>query len=610
MFCPKCGEKVLDGAEFCQKCGAKLIKDASAQSAASNPASLVQPIGKTPAAVQKKKKSKKVFIILAIVFAFIVILIAANFGDIEERGEQAEKDEEYINSQQDSTNVKLSETYTNKEEGISFQYPSAWVPVNADRYGEWFNDSQIPLVVLANENEDIPENNTYVLVSKFEASQEDVEYLFGDDEEFAESFKNDAGTTSGDDIEISETSVVELDKVPARMLMAASGDTGFQVYFYSANSNIYRVEFCWAGETSGNNQRFFDAIIDSYKITTSDASEIDSSNAKQAADNTADKLLYKGIPVDTIMEMKAEDVIAAFGEPDEYSTEYFVQIPSKDGESLVAMASFDDAGYVSYFAGGPENYEINGQNLNHDYDKLVEIFGREPDSQETYDLLEARWFYDGYSILLGLDSDGLPGKAEIWKENSLDDEYNQPELDSALIGRWRSYDGKALTLGDDGTVSEVFSFWNSLNRKPDSVTWEASNGRLILTARRNSEYTYAIGEGKRYINHEEVETDELSLGRSSVPEASAYGDYYREKTSSTDLSGIWIHDGSTGLSGDFEFYADGTGMIGSNALTWYADETTLNYTTNEKAAFDYTVTGDVLTIFFSDGSEVYTRVGN
>ena len=60
MFCPKCGEKVLDGAEFCQKCGAKLIKDASAQSATSNPASLVQPIGKTPAVVQKKKKSETI----------------------------------------------------------------------------------------------------------------------------------------------------------------------------------------------------------------------------------------------------------------------------------------------------------------------------------------------------------------------------------------------------------------------------------------------------------------------------------------------------------------------------------------------------------------------
>ena len=27
MFCPKCGTKALDGAEFCQKCGAKLILD-------------------------------------------------------------------------------------------------------------------------------------------------------------------------------------------------------------------------------------------------------------------------------------------------------------------------------------------------------------------------------------------------------------------------------------------------------------------------------------------------------------------------------------------------------------------------------------------------------
>ena len=607
MFCPKCGEKVLDGAEFCQKCGAKLMKDASAQSAASNPESSVQSISKAPTAVPKKKKSKKIFIILAIVFAFIVILIAVNSGDIEERGEQVERDEEYINSQQDSTNVKLSETYTNKEEGISFQYPSAWVPVNADRYGEWFNDSQIPLVVLANENEDIPENNTYVLVSKFEASQEDVEYLFGDDEEFAESFKNDAGTTSGDDLEINETLVVELDKVPARMLMAASGDTGFQVYFYSANSNIYRVEFCWAGENPGNNQRFFDAIIDSYKITAVDTGEIDSANAWQSA---ADQLLYNGIPVDTIMEMKAEDVIAAFGEADEYSDENFVQILSEDGERLVAIANFDSAGYVSYFTGDPEKFELNGQDLNHDYDKLVKIFGREPDYEETFDLLEVRWFFDGYSILLGLDEDGLPGKTEIWKDNAMDYEGGQAELDPELMGRWRAYDGNALTLNDNGTVSEVFSFWNSLNRKPDSVAWEASNGHLILTAIYNTEYKYALGEGKRRINGEDVVTDELNLDRSRIPEASEYGYYYREKTGSTDLTGTWIHNDSKGLGGNIEFYADGTGMIGDNPLTWYADESNLYYTAEQKAAFDYTVSGDVLTIFFSDGSRMYTKIGN
>ncbi len=166
------------------------------------------------------------------------------------------------------------------------------------------------------------------------------------------------------------------------------------------------------------------------------------------------------------------------------------------------------------------------------------------------------------------------------------------------------------TFNDNGTVSEVFAFWNSLNAQPDSVTWEASNGCLILNAHRNVQFKYAIGEGKRRINGEDVVTDELNLDMSRIPEASEYGYYYREKTSSTDLAGIWIHNDSKGLGGNIEFYADGTGMIGSNALTWYADESTLYYSPEEMAAFDYTVSGDVLTIFFSDGSEIYTRVGN
>lgn len=112
--------------------------------------------------------------------------------------------------------------------------------------------------------------------------------------------------------------------------------------------------------------------------------------------------------------MKEENVIDTFGEP-EYRTESYLEIHS---ENVFVMADFDDIGYVSNFAGDPEKFEINGQNLNHDYDTLVEIFGREPDSEEMHALFELRWYYDGYFILIGLDDDGLPGKAEIWDENS------------------------------------------------------------------------------------------------------------------------------------------------------------------------------------------------
>lgn len=606
MFCPKCGAKALDSAEFCQKCGAKLITDRADQKQTESDTQQTK-IGNALQDKPKKKKSKKLLIILAaVVLVFVVILIAANSNDPAERGEQAQKDEEYIKSQQASKDVNLSETYTNEEEGISFQYPSAWVPVSEEEFAEMDGviENGYPLVMLANVTEDLPENTTYIGVSKYTATQEDIDYIFMDDEQFIDSIDSE--------VSVKDTSITKLDGIQARKFtyFTPNDGLGSESWFYAVGSTIYRIDFSWVGENPGNNQRFFDAVIGSYKITAAETAAGKNNSADDGQIADADKLLYNGIPVDTIMKMKAEDVTAAFGEADEYSDENFVQILSEDGERLVAMANFDSTGYVSYFAGDPEKFELNGENLNQNYDKLVKIFGREPDSEETFDLLEARWFFDGYSILLGLDEDGLPGKTEIWKDNAMDSEDNQVELDSKLMGRWRSYDGNALTLNDNGTVSDVFSFWNSLNRNPDSVTWEASNGRLILTAIYNTEYKYALGEGRRRINGEDVVTDELNLDRSRIPEAGEYGYYYREKTGSTDLVGTWIHNDSKGLGGNIEFYADGTGMIGDNPLTWYVDESNLYYTAEQKAAFDYTVSGDVLTIFFSDGSKVYTRVGN
>lgn len=600
MFCPKCGTTILDGAEFCQKCGAKL--NVVQQKQAETVSQQVQ-LGNAAVDVPKKKKSRKLPIILGasvIILALLVIL-----GSLADRGEQAKKDEEYIAEQQSSA-VNLSETYTNEEEGISFQYPSGWVPVSEEEFAEISGaiENGYPLVMLANVTENLPENTTYIGVSKYAVTQEDIDYIFMNDEQFIDSIDSE--------VSVKDTSITKLDGIQARKFtyFTPSDGLGSESWFYVNGSAIYRIDFSWVGESAGDNQRFFDAVIGSYKITAAETAtgKNDSADASQPADT--DKMLYNGISVDAIMEMKAEDVIAAFGEADEYSDEYFVQILSEDGERLVAMASFDSAGYVSYFAGDPEKFGLNGQDLNHNYDELVKIFGREPDYQETYDMLEAWWAFDGYRILLGLDTDGLPGKAEIWKDNAMDYEDDPAELDPELTGRWRAYDGNALTLNDNGTVSEVFSFWNSLNRTPDSVAWEASNGRLILTAIYNTEYKYALGEGKRRINGEDVATDELNLDRSRIPEASEYGYYYREKTGSTDLTGTWIHNNSKGLGGNIEFYADGTGMIGDNPLTWYADGSNLYYTAEQKAAFDYTVSGDVLTIFFSDGSRVYTKVGN
>lgn len=110
MFCPKCGSQAIDGAGFCQKCGTKLIAgESTAQPAATaSSAKQTRRPGNTPVDVPRKKKSKKLPIILIVIgLVLAVILIVANSDDLEERGVQAQKDEEYIKSHQ--TNVQ-SET--------------------------------------------------------------------------------------------------------------------------------------------------------------------------------------------------------------------------------------------------------------------------------------------------------------------------------------------------------------------------------------------------------------------------------------------------------------------------------------------------------------------
>lgn len=66
MFCPKCGAKALDGAEFCQKCGAKLITDRIDQKQTESDAQKTQ-MGNHVPDKPKKRKSKKLPIILAVV---------------------------------------------------------------------------------------------------------------------------------------------------------------------------------------------------------------------------------------------------------------------------------------------------------------------------------------------------------------------------------------------------------------------------------------------------------------------------------------------------------------------------------------------------------------
>jgi len=248
MYCSKCGAKAPDGTAFCQKCGAKLVADNTTTSAATENSNNSIPYVTPEDATSKKKKGKKWPVILgAIAGVLLLVIIIASIGGDD-----------------NSTEVKLSETYTNAEEGFSFKYASAWKPVSENNLSNYFDSSEnYPLVFLANETED--GLNTAMVVSKFIVDQDAIDHLFINDDQFIATFD--------DDVTVKSTAVVELDGVPARKITYVNSDgIGYESYFYAVGSALYRIDFSWKGEDPGNLQRFFDAIIGSYVIDTSNVS--------------------------------------------------------------------------------------------------------------------------------------------------------------------------------------------------------------------------------------------------------------------------------------------------------------------------------------------------
>lgn len=275
MFCFKCGAEVPNGSKFCEKCGASLADSNVTQTLGGEPVKVVQQPVCAPADASKKKKRKKwPFIFGGTVLLFLLIIIVAIGGGDEPESQLV----------QSSADVNLSETYTNGEEGFSFKYPSGWKPIDEERMAELIGSEEddYPLVLLANEIEDMPEENTYIMVSKFDVEQDAIDHLFIDDEQFAETFDKEAS--------IKDTSVTELDGVSARKITYINSDgLWYESYFYAVGSILYRIDFVWKGESAGSSQTFFDAVIGSYKITSDKKNKIVKTDSYNDSPNSTEE---------------------------------------------------------------------------------------------------------------------------------------------------------------------------------------------------------------------------------------------------------------------------------------------------------------------------------
>lgn len=208
--------------------------------------------------IPKKKGSRWPWVVCGIGIVAAALVVVAIIGTSVSQMTEASSP----GASSHSKNVSLSETYTNEEEGLSFQYPSAWKPVSQeDMINYDLPEEDLPLVLLANEYEDIPEANSYIMVTRFDATEEDVDMLSLDDEAFLDAIQID-----GSDL---ETSSLTIDGVPVRKVSYQVDEENRyqQTYYYVANQGLFRVDMLCSTGQSSEYIRFFDAVMDSYTIT-------------------------------------------------------------------------------------------------------------------------------------------------------------------------------------------------------------------------------------------------------------------------------------------------------------------------------------------------------
>lgn len=138
--------------------------------------------------------------------------------------------------------------------------------------------------------------------------------------------------------------------------------------------------------------------------------------------------------------------------------------------------------------------------------------------------------------------------------------------------------------------------------EPFSVSYTADNGRVTCNAYFDFVSLYEIRYSDSY------EKEELKIRDTG-------NSYLRtDGQNGTGILGKW--ESVDGLGLGFMFWEDGTGMYNNKfPITWnnYTDENgneVLHYILQDTTYFDYKISGDMLTVFLSDNSRVYTKVSN
>ena len=264
MFCNKCGTKTQQqGSAFCENCGAALLVGEASQQQPSFTtvteqmvtAQMAPPIYELPA----KKSKRYLLLIIPVVIIFIAGL--ATFIILNNRG------------------IALNETFIDRIEGISFNFPSDWVVFGDDDLF-WFRRNL--------------GHNTRLVAKLYQPrSLLSHEYIYFPDipnvyasltmDVYRIPFNRDVFTASLRDIRLEWSEVyhnfellmledlningIEVRKLAFTYTDFSSGLNGFmKYYFFAVEDTVYRVIFQTSPRYKDDESEIFEAVINSFRF--------------------------------------------------------------------------------------------------------------------------------------------------------------------------------------------------------------------------------------------------------------------------------------------------------------------------------------------------------
>lgn len=300
---------------------------------------------------------------------------------------------------------------------------------------------------------------TPVIYDEYKLAYDDIEfYLDSGEITYAESFSPEKFALGGTPLAQNRSMLLTILGQPVN---EGEGGSGYEMTF---EQNGYMLTVATGDE---------DDIA--WRITIAPNGEIGSQPI------TADKIDCKGVPLDMLLGAPYDDVISILGNPDQsnYGGEELIYGDVTIG---IDMWSTDTPYLCTIRSNDLSNFTYNGQSLSDDYDKLTQIFGKEPN--------DARVFNDTYTMSYSWDYMG----SSAWLTVEIPAAEGSSATTQVGVSWWNDVSGENSSASDEtyqepgNYINDSFEWVEAATGSPDSFGFPHVRGIVKNTSSKTYSY--------------------------------------------------------------------------------------------------------------------------